>query len=411
MRATACLQLEGATQPLDNILHGLPQWSIDDGNYDEKRNRIRSIVRPLLSEVANMIVSWNPNDIWLKFRRTLLLEALKHYWKYEPSTLPTGVDSLLLYLSATDNPPKERHSEDIIGLRKKCGVSLVAVSKVVPDLLVPWLSQLSGRAKTLLTSGGLSPVNEMHLYEFLSSVATAVENPVDRSNFVADVLASSIQSLESPNIQNAIQSTEGLLSFMGITQAINPVCVTDRDFVKKVNTDFVILFSSLNQLLSVGKRCHSAARKRPNGGLPVQNLSPVIDESMQNFPDEGPVSINDLAINDPFVPLWPKLLPTLLQVLDITLRVWHPEFQATFLQNNIQRYALAISDDEAYLAMKQESSVGGVFGEGGTAGSIISGTDRRDMNLTPKWAGWFNELRNNCFQLLGLLCSQRVSDY
>ena len=411
VKSTACLQIEGVHQPLDNILHGLPSWSVDTGSYDQKRTRIRSTIRPLLSEMANMIVSWTPIDIWLKFRRATLLEALKHYWKYEPSTLPIGVDSLLMYLSATDNPPKEKLSEDVIGLRKKSGVSLVAVSKVVPNLLVPWLSQLSDRAQTLLTSGGLTPINEMHLYEFLSCVATAVENPIDRSNFVADVLANSIRTLESPNIQNSIQSTEGLLSLMGITQAgTNPSCVTDQEFVKKVTRDFSALFSSFNQLLSVGKRCHEAAKNRPNGGLPVQNLSPITDESMsQHFPDEGPISVNDLALNDPFVPLWPKLLPTLLQVLEITLSVWHPERQANLLRNNIQRYALAISDDEAFLATKQESSVGGVFGKGGTAGSIVSGKDRRDMILTPRWSGWFNELRNNCFQLLGLLCAQRVS--
>ena len=217
--------------------------------------------------------------------------------------------------------------------------------------------------------------------------------------------------MESTEIQSSIQSTEALLSFLGITQAAtNPSCVTDPTFVKKVTKDFSSLFSSLNQLLSVGKRCNEAARKRPNGGLPVLTLSPVIDESVtHNFPDEGPVSINDLAINDPFVPLWPKLLPILLQVLDVVLRVWHPEFQAILLRNNIQRYALAISDDEAFLATKQDASVGGVFGKGGTAGSIISGIDRRDTNLAPKWSGWFNELRNTCFQLLGLACAQRVS--
>ncbi|KAL7549693.1 hypothetical protein ACHAWF_012957 [Thalassiosira exigua] len=408
-KSTACVQFEAASQPLDNILYGLPSWSVDDGSYDEKRSGIRSVVRPILSELANMIVSWDPKDIWLKFRRTTLLEALKHLWKYDPSTLATGVDSLLMYLSAQDNPPNERLSEDVIGLRKKSGVSLVAVSKVVPHLLVPWLSQLSERAKALLTSGGLSPINEMHLYEFLSCVATAVENPADRSNFVADVLANAMQTLESPTIQSAIQSRDGLLNFMGIAQAgTDPSCVTSTDFVKKVKKDFQLLFSCLNQLLSVGKRCNEAARKRPNGGLPVQNLNTVV-EDLHNFPDEGPISINDLAVNDPFVPLWPKLLPTLLQVLDSIFRVWHADCQVALLQNSVQRYALAISDDEAYLATKQESSVGGVFGKGGTAGSIISGTDRRDMNLAPKWSGWFNELRNNCFQLLGLLCAQRVS--
>jgi hypothetical protein len=99
-----------------------------------------------------------------------------------------------------------------------------------------------------------------------------------------------------------------------------------------------------------------------------------------HFPDEGPVSLNELSINDPFVPLWPKLLPTLIRTLDVTLGVWHPEYQATLLRNNIQKYALAISDDEAYLATKQENSTGGVFGQGGTAGSVVAGWDRRDVS-------------------------------
>ncbi|KAL7469406.1 hypothetical protein ACHAXS_011013 [Conticribra weissflogii] len=409
VKSTACCEFEGITQPLDNILHGLPSWAMDNGSYDEKRNKIRSTIRPLLSEIASMIVNWNPNDIWLKFRRTTLLEALKHYWKYESSTLPSGVDSLLVYLSATDNPPNEILSMDVVGLRKKVGVSLVAVSKIVPDLLVPWLSQLSDRAKALLTSGGLSPINEMHLYEFLSCVATAVDNPLDRSNFIADVLSNAIRSIETVEVQNAIASVDGLLSFMGISQVVaDPSCVTNPEFVKKVTADFSVMFSSLNQLLSVGKRCQEAAKKRPNGGLPVQNFGALSEESLQHFPDEGPVNINDLAINDPFVPLWPRLLPTLIRVLDATLRVWHPERQESLLRHNIQRYALAISDDEAYLATKQENSVGGVFGKGGTAGSIVSGWDRRSTNLTPRWSGWFNELRNNCFQLLGLLSAQRV---
>jgi hypothetical protein len=382
-KSTACLEFEGVSQPLDNILQGLPSWSVDNGNYDPKRMKIRQTIKPLLSELANMIVSWNPNDVWLKFRRTVLLEALKHYWKYDPSTLSSGVDSLLVYLSATDNPPRPLRSSDVDGLRKKVGVSIVAVAKVVSHLLVPWLAQLSDRAKTLLTSGDLSPTNEMHLLEFLSCVATAVDNPVDRSNFIMDVLANALRTLESAEVQNAISSVDGLLSFMGIAQVSNdPGCATNETFVKKVTADFSAMFSSLNQLLSVGKRCHEAARSRPNGGLPLQNLPPLIDEAPSHFPDEGPVAINELAINDPFVPLWPKLLPILIRVLDVTLGVWHPERQAALLHNNIQRYALAISDDEAYLATKQENTTGGVFGEGGTAGSVVSGWNRRDVSVS-----------------------------
>ena len=60
------------------------------------------------------------------------------------------------------------------------------------------------------------------------------------------------------------------------------------------------------------------------------------------------------------------------------------------------------------MARKTGGKNGGVFGEGGTAGSIIPGTDRRDMNLAPRWSGWLNEMRNALFQMLGLLAGQRV---
>jgi exportin-5 len=89
------------------------------------------------------------------------------------------------------------------------------------------------------------------------------------------------------------------------------------------------------------------------------------------------------------------------------LTVWRPEHQAVLLTSPLQRYVYAISDDEAFLAQNQNGKSGGVFGEGGTAGSVVAGTDRRHLNLLPKFAGWFNELRNGCFQLLALLSAQR----
>jgi hypothetical protein len=115
-----------------------------------------------------------------------------------------------------------------------------------------------------------------------------------------------------------------------------------------------------------------------------------------------------LSMDDPFVPLWPRILPHMLRMLDIMFKIWQPQHQAVFLRDPIQRYALAISDDDAFMSRKTDGKNGGVFGEGGTAGSIIPGTDRREMNLAPRWSGWFNELRNSLFQMLGLLAGQRV---
>ena len=87
------------------------------------------------------------------------------------------------------------------------------------------------------------------------------------------------------------------------------------------------LFSTFNQLLSVGKRCHEAAKKRPNAGIPLSEHQLKAESNQQapnfqlNFPDEGSVSINDLTINDPFVHLWPRILPSLMQCLDNLLQL------------------------------------------------------------------------------------------
>eukprot|EP00550_Attheya_septentrionalis_P000795 CAMPEP_0198290488 /NCGR_PEP_ID=MMETSP1449-20131203/8336_1 /TAXON_ID=420275 /ORGANISM="Attheya septentrionalis, Strain CCMP2084" /LENGTH=1467 /DNA_ID=CAMNT_0043988997 /DNA_START=193 /DNA_END=4596 /DNA_ORIENTATION=+ len=420
-QSEAVLAFEGLNQPLDNILQGLPSWALKEvasrpvkQHLDAQRAQIRASVRSLLSEIANMIVSWNPTYIWLKFRRTTLLDALKYYWAYDPSTLASGVDALLVYLIAEDEVSSGTFgstlSGDVIGLRKKSGLTLVSVSKTVPHHLVPWLAQLSDRAKTLLSSGNLLPPNQMHLYEFLSCVATAVEDTTARANFISDVLSNALNVLDSAEVKETLSSVEGLIQSFGIAQAgTNPESVRDPTNVKRISARFVSMFSAFNQLLSVGKRCSEASRKRRNQGIPLQNVSPSANfgDSPQNFPDEGPVSISDIAVNDPFVPLWPRILPTLMQAIDVTLRFWHPEYQALLLSNPIQCYAYAISDDEAYLATKQDGK-GGVFGEGGTAGSVVSGCDRRDVNLVPKWSGWFNELRTTCFQMLGLLSAQRV---
>lgn len=348
-----------------------------------------------------------------------MLDSLKTYWNHDPSTLLPAIESLFGYLSApdewrssptTDNGEESNLSGETTGLRKKSGVALVSISKKVPHHLVPWLSQLSEATSALLSSHKLLPMTEMHLYEFLSCVATAVGEPVARSNFVANVLASSLSTLESLEVKQSISSVDNLLVSVGITQdAVLQTRVTDPENVKTVTNKYCRLFSSVNQLLSVGKRCHEAARKRNKNFIPLQDLDITVAELRpSHFPDEGPVSLRDLALNDPFAPLGPRILPIVTQILDVTLEMWHPERQAALLQNPVQRYALAISDDEAYLSQKHDSKNGGVFGEGGTAGSVVAGIDRRALNLVPRWSGWFNELRNTCFQLLGLFAGERV---
>lgn len=410
-KSDATIFFESMFLPLDTALSGLPPWSLQTENTNRSNSaEIRTSVKEALLQLANSIVSWNPTHLWLKFRRTQLIEALKHYWFYDPSTLLQGVDALLGYLSANDDwsGDGEPLSGEIISLRKKSGVSLVAVAKKVPNHLVPWIAQLSEAVRQHLSSSSLLPSNRMHLYEFLSCVAAAINEPLVRANFISDVLADAISVLESTEFTNVTSSPEAFLSWLGVVESdSNPTSVTDPANVQKVTNSFQRVFSALNTILSVGKRCHEASVKR-SGGIPYLSSQPSNDNAVLNFPDEGPIGLQDLTFNDPFVHLWPRILPALIQITDVTLRLWHPVHQARYLQNGWQRYLYAISDDEVFLSKVHDAHSGGVFGEGGTAGSVVSGTDRRDTNLVPRWSGWMNELRNTCFQMLGLLSGQRA---
>jgi len=441
-KSTASRQFEGIVLPMEKILSGLPAWSLNKNGKSsstgsakkqehQKRleGQIRGQTQASLSELANGITSWNPSFLWLKFRRAQLLECLRHYWTHDPSTLLQGVNSLLGYIGSPDEwggtkveaDGTKQMSGETVGFRKKSSMSLVGISKVVPHHLVPWLAELSNASRSLLAHPDLLQTNRMNIYEFLSVVATAVQDPAQRANFIGNVLGDALNTLQSAETQDALASVDNFLTAVGIAQAANnPGSVTDVSNVKTVTDRFSRIFSAFNEVLSVGKRCHEAAKRRPNGGIPIaassgavninipKGMSVVEAAETLHFPDEGPVSIYDLTMDDPFVPLWPRIMPHMLRMLDIMLKLWQPQRQADLLRDPIRRYALAISDDEAFASLKSDGKTGGVFGEGGTAGSIIPGTDRRDMNLAPKWSGWLTEMRNSLFQMLGLLAGQRV---
>ncbi|KAL7566569.1 hypothetical protein ACA910_000637 [Epithemia clementina (nom. ined.)] len=420
-KSDAVIQFEALTQPFETVLAGIPPWTLDDQSTppkdQENYEAIRSRTRAALAEFSQNLINWAPDYLWLRFRRASLLECLKYYWKYEPSTLLQGVDSLIRYIGLADewSAPNlagaglvgdERMSGETIGLKKKSGVSLVVIAKHVPEHLVPWLTELSNATSSLLASPGLIPMNQMHLYEFLTCVASAVEDPSARAGFIANVLSSPLETLRSAEVQQQISSPEALIAALGIAAVgENPQNATNPEYVRRVTLAYNLSFTALNRLLSVGKRCNEAARKRGSG---IGILQAMPGTAPHVFIDEGPVSLQDLAALDPFCPLWPQILPSLIALTNSVLGMWKPEYQAVLLRHQWQRYALAISDDEAYTSKNHDKSSGGVFGEGGTAGSVVSGTDRRDTNLLPKWSGWLNELRNTCFQMFGLLATSRA---
>lgn len=423
-KSEAVRMIEALHHPLENVLAGIPEWAFkDDTNRrrkkndanDIKRQESRLIVQSCASNIARLVVSWQPTFVWLKFRHAQLIESLRHTWKYEASTLTDAVNTLLRYLGLGDewSPANTSGllSPTIVQLKKKSGVALVNVSKHVPQQLVPWLAQFTEVARALLSSNGLIPLNQTHIFEFLTCVAIAVENPNDKAHFISDMLSDSIATLESPEVRKAVSSPADLLAAIGVSQvAERPELISDAAHVEKALSHHYKIFNPLNILISVGRRCQSAARKRAVvGGMPIDRILMQEKNELPAFPpDEGPISIQDLALSDPFVPLWPRILPTILDLTESISAIWLPASQATLLRNKVTSYALAISDEEVFVATTTRSHAGVYSEQGGTAGSIVSGVSRRDPDLRPKWSGMLSELRNSCYQLIGLLASQRV---
>jgi len=423
MQSESVVRLETIVPPFELILQGLPSWSMGDDKIswtskpERSRAATRIIVKSTLRNIAQMILGWTPSDLCLQFRKVTMVEVLQYYWQHEPETLGTGVDTLLSYLNADVPSTKmeamstESANELLLNLRKKSAQALIAISKRVPHLLVSFLGPLCDRVKVLLSSNSLNPTNEMCLYEFLSCIATAIDDPFSRASFISNVLTHSLSYINSPSTIAALRDPESLLEFIGVKNVSrDPGLATNPSFIKDVTSQVMGMLSSFNQLLSVGKRCHEAAKKRSNGGLPISDecLLAEIPTGYCNFPDEGPVALNDLLSNDPFVTLWPHIFPRLIQGANALLGIWKRECQSVLLRDPLQRFALAVTDDELYLAKKQDLGDGGVFGRGGTAGSVVAGWDRRSNNIAPKWSFWLNELRTIIFHFLGLATSSRI---
>ena len=66
------------------------------------------------------------------------------------------------------------------------------------------------------------------------------------------------------------------------------------------------------------------------GGLPIDQILQLGNSELPTFPpDEGPIGMKDLALSDPFVPLWPRILPIILDLYEAISGIWLPASQAT----------------------------------------------------------------------------------
>jgi len=346
-----------------------------------------------MKTIAEMMFSFNPAHPPLLVRKLFLIESLKEYWCVEPASLPQGIEFILSCLNFTSVnasiPSVDTLSQVDIQVRKKAGMTLVSVGKKTGKYLVQFVAQLTQMCQTVLSehSNTLQPPQKVHIFEFLTSVASAMTDYSQRNNYIAEVLKESMSNWCSSSMSMIFESSDSLLSNIGVIQSAgNTTFVTDPSEIAKVNDTYGSMFMPLTTIMSVAKRCEESSKARSG-----ENLS------------DQPVNLSTLAMIDPFVPLWPQILPSLIQVIRTTFSVWHPNLRSVLLSDVCMRYALAISDEEV---MQAQTGANDMKNEGGL---VLKGVSRKsDNNLIAKWPGWFNELRNAPFQMLGLCATMRA---
>jgi hypothetical protein len=240
-------------------------------------------------------------------------------------------------------------------MRRKAGTALVTLGKANSGSLVQYVSELSSASSSILASNKILPPQRIHLIEFLTCVSSAIQDHEQKTNFVSSILAEPLSILTTdPTFLQMASSPNGILQVLQVTPPPTPASVTDPQVVNKTADEFSKVFMAMNQLLSVGKRCDERAKTQLKHNLPEEALSLTV-----------------LSTTDPFVKIWPSILPPILSMLNSTIQVWSPSIRATLLNHELQRYALALSDEEAVVATQKSME------EVTTSGLVIRNTNKR----------------------------------
>lgn len=125
-------------------------------------------------------------------------------------------------------------------------------------------------------------------------------------------------------------------------------------------------------------------------------------------PTEASISLADLGSYDAFAPNWPTVIPAVLKALGVTMQAWSPAVRSKLLSNPVQRFVLALSDEEAIVATKKFVAGGNPMQEVEDQGYVIKGSNKRRADLMPRWSGWLNETRNCPLQVLGMASMHRA---
>ncbi|GMH73757.1 hypothetical protein TrST_g13794 [Triparma strigata] len=371
-----------------------------------------------LGQLAGKLVGWIPDFSPLYMQRhASFMESLRHFFYHDPLHLPTAVLNLFNCVAYRDSKcpsgpitSTEQLLPDNVMLRRKSGTALVSLGKACSTILLQFVDDLLTKANSLTNDTVLLPPQVMHLIEFLTCVANATQDNAKKTSFIDSVLSDSVTALVSGAEMTAMTSSvENLLQAIGITPDPTSASVTDPATVERISANYSRVFSALNQIMNVGKRCDENTKSKES-----PFLIPFKQQQQQQFtlqsppPTEGPIALSELAQFDAFVHLWPRILPALINTLSVAYQMWAPEIRCKLLSHKLQRYALALSDEEAIVATKKFTAGTNPMDQVEMSGYVCAGTNKRKINLVPRWSGWMNELRNCPLQMLGLLASQRA---
>ena len=352
--------------------------------------KIDPIALSSASNICSAILSFSPDrSSLLMIPKVSLVNNLRHYFKHDPSSLPTAVSFLLSCLSCPCPSFVGRNQ----WIERKSGIALVTLGKLCNSTLSQYLDDLTNMAKEILSQNdNIQPQQRVYLTEFLTCVANDINDPARKVEFVTSILSASMDHISSgENFRAMTSSVEGMLTTMGICPSPTVQRVTDPAFVRTTSMSFSETYSALNQIMNVGKRCDA----RPKIWL---------SHSMR----EDSISLKDLAANNSFAYHWPKVLPPILKCLDLLCKAWSPQVRGPLLLNDLQRYAFAITDEEAVFSIRPTGDSSNPMEAVERDGLVITGTSRRQENLAARWSYWLCELQQSCLGLLGLSLSQRA---
>jgi hypothetical protein len=397
VQSEAYRQFEGLANPLDRILGGIPE---PQQCKEEDVALLQSV-----SWLLSMLLGWQVTDPLLLYCQCLLLEGFKRFYRYLDQQLWAVLELLFQHMEYRDpalvgktfSSPSQlmKHlSPEAIQVRRRGSNTLTEICNTVPDIVVPYLGELCTRCRALLLKGEVSDAQRPMVVEMLVVVANALGDSQQRMTFIAELVSDSEAYWESPTTSMSLSSVPAFLELFGVrpgAQGVSEIPKSSADWDKAYDQTHALL-GVLNTFLGVTRRLKVPQQDD------ISSKDPALAEIARVLICD-PLSLEELAQINPFVPVWARILPNLLALLRVLHGMWAPDVRRGLLAHPDLRHLLSLNDDEVLARVK------------------AGGTRPPQQNVAPggnqcrKWPTWLNQVRQSAYQLLEKACHHKVIYY